>query len=138
MTYDKKDFFQEAPLRLPINMVCLEHTKEKKTMTHAEAVKMVRGKRNADRRKVGNNTYAEILSDGTVGIKLHNTYVVKIHEDGTYTLNSGGWQTLTTKDRINQYSPRKVYQRNFQWYVEIVGSTGCTNLFPFMEGMVIS
>ncbi len=29
-------------------------------MNHAEAVKMVRGKRNAERRKVGNNTYAEI------------------------------------------------------------------------------
>ena len=57
-------------------------------MTHTEAVKMVRGKRNAERRKVGNNTYAEILPNGSVGIMLHSTYVVKIHEDGTYTLNS--------------------------------------------------
>ena len=37
----------------------------KNKMTHAEAVSMVRGKRNADRRKVGNNTYAEILHDGS-------------------------------------------------------------------------
>lgn len=106
-------------------------------MTHTEAVKMVRGKRNAERRKVGNNTYAEILPNGSVGIKLHSTYVVKIHEDGTYTLNSGGWQTHTTKDRINQYSPRKVYQRNFEWFVEVVESTGCKNLFPFIDGMVV-
>jgi len=34
-------------------------------MTHSEAVKMVRGKRNAERRKVGNNTYAEILPNGS-------------------------------------------------------------------------
>ena len=67
-------------------------------MTYSEAIVVVRGKRNSDRRKVGNNTYAEILSDGSVGIKLHNTYVVKIHEDGTYTLNSGGWNTSTTKE----------------------------------------
>lgn len=102
-------------------------------MTHAEAVKMVRGKRNADRRKVGNNTYAEILHDGSVGIMLHSTYVVKIHEDGTFTLNSGGWQTLTTKDRINQYSPKRVYQKDFTWYVRMNGKD-----YPFIDGMVVS
>lgn len=101
-------------------------------MTHAEAVLMVRGKRNANRRKVGNNTYAEILSDGSVGIMLHSTYVVKIHPDNTYTLNSGGWQTLTTKDRINQYSPVRVYQRKYEWFVKINGKE-----YPFMEGMVV-
>lgn len=101
-------------------------------MTHSEAVKMVRGKRNANRRKVGNNTYAEILQDNSVSITLHSTDVVTIHEDGTYTLRSGGWQTLTTKDRINQYSPVRVYQRNFEWFVKINGKE-----FPFMEGMVV-
>jgi len=101
-------------------------------MNHAEAVKMVRGKRNATRRKVGNNTYAEILYDGSVGIMLHSTYVVKIHEDGTYTLNSGGWQTLTTKDRINQYSPRYVYQKNFEWFVKEPNGS-----IPFEDGMVV-
>jgi hypothetical protein len=40
-------------------------------MNHAEAVSMVRGKRNKDSRKIGNNTYAEILHDDTVAIKLH-------------------------------------------------------------------
>ena len=102
-------------------------------MTHAEAVTMVRGKRNKTSRKVGNNTYAEILSDDTVAIKLHSTYVVKIRADGTYTLNSGGWQTVTTKDRINQYSPVRVYQRKFQWYVSLNGKE-----YPFMDGMVVS
>lgn len=102
-------------------------------MNHAEAVKMVRGKRNKDSRKIGNNTYAEILNDNTVGIKLHSTYVVKIRDDGTYTLNSGGWQTATTKDRINQYSPVRVYQRKFEWFVTINGKE-----YPFIDGMVVS
>lgn len=102
-------------------------------MNYAEAVKMVRGKRNKDSRKIGNNTYAEILSDDTVGIKLHSTYVVKIRADGTYTLNSGGWQTVTTKDRINQYSPVRVYQRDYTWYVTINGKE-----MPYMDGMVVS
>ena len=110
----------------------IQKTKGKK-MTHSEAVAMVRGKTNRNTRKVGNNTYAEILSDGSVGIMLHSTYVVKIHEDNTYTLNSGGWQTLTTKDRINQYSPKYVYQKNFEWFVKINDKS-----YPFIDGMVVS
>lgn len=102
-------------------------------MTHDEAVRMVRGKRNKTSRKIGNNTYAEILSDNTVAIKLHSTYVVKIHSDGTYTLNSGGWQTVTTKDRINQYSPKRVYQKDFTWYVRMNGKD-----YPFIDGMVVA
>jgi len=105
---------------------------EKVKMNYSAAVSMVRGKRNANRRKVGNNTYAEILHDGTVAIKLHSTYVVKIHPDNTYTLNSGGWQTVTTKDRINQYNPRRVYQRKYQWFVNINDKE-----YPFMDGMVV-
>lgn len=101
-------------------------------MNYTEAVKMVRGKTNKDRRKVGNNTYAEILSDGSVGIKLHNTYVVKIHPYNFYTLDNGGWQTTTTKDRINQYCPYHVFQKNYEWFVKKGDKT-----FPFISGMVI-
>jgi hypothetical protein len=76
-------------------------------MTHSEAVKMVRGKTNK-----------EILPDGSVGIMLHSTYVVKIHPDNSATLNTGGWYTSTTKDRINMYSPVRVYQRKGEWYLD--------------------
>jgi len=106
-------------------------------MTHTEAVSMVRGKRNANRRKVGNNTYAEILSDGSVGIMLHSTYVVKIHENNLYTLNTGGWYTPTTKDRINQFCPARVSQRKGEWYVSRRCADGCRNEFPFIDGMVV-
>lgn len=101
-------------------------------MNHAEAIKMVRSKRNKDSRKIGNNTYAHILNDSTVAIRLHGTDVVSIHPDNTVTLQTGGWQTSTTKDRINQYSPVKVYQRKYEWYVTINGKE-----YPFMEGMVV-
>ena len=101
-------------------------------MNHAEAVKMVHGIGNRMQRKVGNNTYARILEDGTVAIRLHNTDVVSIHPDNTFTLRTGGWQTTTTKDRINQYSPVRVYQHKYEWYVTINGKE-C----PFMEGMVV-
>ena len=102
-------------------------------MTHTEAVKMIKGISYRTRRKVGNNTYAEILHDGSVGITLHSTCVVRIHEDGTYTLSNGGWQTPTTKDRINKYSPVKVYQRNYEWFVKLHNGKE----YPFYSGMVV-
>jgi hypothetical protein len=87
-------------------------------MTYLEAVMMVKGKTSASRRKIGNNTRAEILPDGSVAIILHATPVVTIHPNDSATLRSGGWRTSTTKNRINKYSPVKVYQRNHEWFLE--------------------
>ncbi len=87
-------------------------------MTYKEAVKMVKGKSSASRRKIGNNTYATIQPDGSVAIILHATPVVTIHPDDGVTINSGGWRTSTTRNRINKYSPVKVYQKNHQWYFD--------------------
>lgn len=98
-------------------------------MTHAEATKMVLGKRNREQRKVGNNTYAYIENDGSVAIELHGTKVVVLYPNGLVKLNSGGWRTHTTKKRINQYSPVKVYQKNYEWFL----SDGT----PFEDKMVI-
>jgi len=100
-------------------------------MTHCEAVNTVHGKRNASRRKVGNNTYAEILPDGSVGIALHGTTVVCIHPDNSATLNTGGWHTSTTKDRMNKYSPVRVYQCKGEWYLNNNDNT------PYVDGMTV-
>lgn len=99
-------------------------------MTHAEAIKMVHGKTKRTTRKVGNNTYAEIMPWGDVDIMLHGTTVVSIHPDNSVTLNTGGWHTVTTKDRINQYSPVRVYQRKGQWYLD--------DGTVFEDGMVVA
>lgn len=87
-------------------------------MTYAEAVSMVHGKTNRKTRKVGNNTYAEIEYDNSVSIRLHGTTVVRFYPNGTIKLNSGGWHTSTTKNRINKYSPVKVYQKKYEWYLQ--------------------
>jgi len=102
-------------------------------MTYAEAVKMVRGKTNRSKRKIGNNTRAYIEYDGSVSIELHSTKVVVLYPNGLVKLQTGGWQTITTKDRINQYSPVKVYQRNYEWFVKINSKE-----YPFVENMVVS
>jgi predicted glycosyl hydrolase (DUF1957 family) len=88
-------------------------------MTFATAAAAFATARNKDRGKPteNRNTVVVKVNDTTYGIKLYNTVVVNIHQDGTYTLNTGGWQTVTTKDRINNYSPARVYQRNGEWYM---------------------
>jgi len=87
-------------------------------MNYAEAVSMVHGKTNRKERKIGNNTYAEIGYDDSVSIRLHGTAVVRFYPNGLVKLNSGGWRTSTTKDRINKYSPVKVYQKKYEWYLQ--------------------
>jgi hypothetical protein len=79
------------------------------------------------RRKIGNNTYLYPHKDG-IAVRLHQTDVVVIHPDNTYTLNSGGWQTVTTKDRMNEYSPARVCQSKGVWYVDG---------YPFVDGMKV-
>lgn len=53
-----------------------------------------------------------------IGIKLHQTVVVKFYKDGRVQLNSGGWQTVTTRERINCYAP------NFKWDDELKTHVG--------------
>lgn len=73
--------------------------------------------KNRETKKVGNNTHLVRISPETIGVRLHNTVVVEIHSDGTYTLYSGGWRTVTTKARINEFCPVKVSQKNYDWFV---------------------
>ena len=107
-------------------------------MTHEAAVRMVLGKNNRRERKIGNNTWGLIHDNGDVGIILHRTEVVTIHADGTYTLRSGGWQTVTTKDRINKYSPYYVMQRKWEWFVGFYDGVGHHELGAFEDGMRVN
>lgn len=106
-------------------------------MTHAELASLVRGKNDRKSRKIDNNTRAYIEYDGSVSVELHNTKVVVLYPNGLVKLQSGGWMTPTTKDRMNRYSPVRVTQRKGEWYVNTLCSDGCRNDFPFMENMVV-
>lgn len=98
-------------------------------MTHREALKLVHGSTNRMQRKVANNTYARIEQNGDVVFRLHSTDIVTIHPDNTATLKNGGWNSSTTKERINRYSPIGVYQKNWEWFL--------TDGRQFQEGMLV-
>jgi hypothetical protein len=87
------------------------------TLTYREAADLLATARNADAGKpLANNTRLFKRGDDYV-IRLHSTDIVLIHADGTYTLDSGGWRTLTTKSRMNDYTPATIAQERGIWYV---------------------
>lgn len=79
-----------------------------------EALRTLNGR---DSRKIDNNTRLERINADEIGVKLHATYVVRYKRNGSITIHSGGWQTVTTKDRINNYSPARISQRAGVWYM---------------------
>ena len=68
-------------------------------------------------RPIANNTRVEQLNENTIGILLHSTYIVKYFKDGLIELNSGGWKTVTTKDRMNRFAPFHIWTERHVWYV---------------------
>lgn len=98
--------------------------------------------RDKDVRKIGNNTWVERVTElGTgkingVAIKLHHTDIVIFCTDGRILLNSGGYQSKTTKDRMNAALPQhyRVFQKDYAWYVRCA-RTGA--VVPFRDGMVL-
>jgi hypothetical protein len=66
------------------------------------------------------NTSLERLNEDTIALRYHSTNVVTFHLDGRIVLRSGGWETVTTKDRMNRClrnSGYSVFQKKFQWFV---------------------
>jgi hypothetical protein len=47
---------------------------------------------------------------------LHGNKIAEHREDGLYITHCG-WQTKTTKDRLNALSGVRIYQKNFKWYL---------------------
>jgi len=63
-----------------------------------------------DVQKVANNTFRYQGPKGLDHIRLHATDIlIQDHKKGRLTVNTGGWNTLTTRDRIHSYLPSKWY-----------------------------
>jgi hypothetical protein len=75
-------------------------------------------------------------NNGFTCVKYHQTDVVKF-SPVEIILNSGGWQTATTKTRMNQASNQFglgycVFQKDFKWFVDFEGKT-----IDFEDGMTL-
>lgn len=113
--------------------------------SYEQAVGLLRGK---STRTVCNNT---IIAKGTsvgghtvVSVYLHRHPVVRLYSDGKVILDSCGYRTVTTKDRINRCLPAGVdlsqdkgtwYLRKFAMQEQYYGGKG--TVVPFVDGMTV-
>ncbi len=88
------------------------------------------------RRKLGHNTYLERDDESAYHVRLHATRIVTFHRDGRVELNSGGWRTVTTKERMNRYLPSgwRLYQDAHVWYVAYASDWDWTSMSRWYYG----
>jgi hypothetical protein len=88
-----------------------------------------------DSRKIAHNTKLERLDAERIGVRLHRTVVVEFRADGTTRLDSGGWRTVTTKERLNRYMPPgyRIAATRRVWFLYWLGE----RVGEFSDGLVL-
>jgi hypothetical protein len=84
-------------------------------------------KANTMDRPIANNTRLIQINDSTIGIKLHDTFIVKYHDNShldcidkgedIIQFDTGGWKTVTTKERMNRFAPVSIWSERHIWYI---------------------
>lgn len=103
------------------------------------------------RKKIANHTYVERgghstgrgdqIAVGEIGIVYHETAVVVYTRDGRVRLNTGGWLTTSTRDRINRFThgELRLTSANARWIViyarDPEGHYWSGPSVPFEDGM---
>lgn len=108
---------------------------------HYEALVMLKKR---DSLIVANNTRLLRHPDGTITLRYHRTDIVTYLPDGNLQLRTGGWQTSTTKDRLNLALGARgnILQSNHVWYYYQSISFNPdyryhTNRVEFTNGMIV-
>lgn len=102
-------------------------------MNYQEAVTQLRNK---TRRKIANNTYLETREGGAIAVRLHNTDILTFRP-GETVFNSGGWLTVTTKERFNRFTPLgRFYSDKGEWFLN-VGTWEKPQLYAYQDGLTV-
>lgn len=59
--------------------------------------------------KLANNTYLHRVADDAIAVRFHATDVVTFYADNVTELDSGGYRTQTTLERLNRYLPNRTF-----------------------------
>ena len=82
-------------------------------------------------RKLAHNTYVEQDSDGSIGVRFHTTRILTFHPEGSFTVNTGGYRSVTTKQRLNALLPSgyRIFSEQYAWKISTPEGT-----FDFEDG----
>jgi hypothetical protein len=103
-------------------------------MNYQQAAAELARSRIGRRRLPGRNTYLMPGRGTEITMRYNQTVVVTWRRCGAVVLNSDGWRTLTTKERMNRVSGVMVYQRRREWFVFIRRTNA---LLPFTDGVLV-
>ena len=88
---------------------------------------------------VKNNTRLTEYADGRRTLRLHATDIITWKPDGKIILNSGGWDTVTTRARFNEFLPDyiRVYRKRGQTYISYNrdNDNQTSQVLEFTDGM---
>ena len=98
--------------------------------------------------KSGNTSVHFDPETGVSIVRLHGNKIAEI-DDTSMTIFDGGWQSVTTKSRLNALcdefciAGEGVFQRNFKWFVhKLVGQSSITgkvfNEEEFVNGFIFA
>jgi imidazoleglycerol phosphate synthase glutamine amidotransferase subunit HisH len=62
------------------------------------------------------NTMVQILNNGEPDLMLHG-HTIATMQDNQLFISSCGWNTTTTKERLNGLEGVRIYQKNYEWYL---------------------
>jgi hypothetical protein len=82
---------------------------------------------------IANNTVQYERENGDSVIRLHHTDIVTTRKNGDVVGNTGGWQTVTTKERLNRYLPVQIYSEKGVWIVRHNG-----NSYTWQDGITFT
>ena len=64
-------------------------------------------------------------------VRYYYTDIVTYYPDGTFSLNCGGWPTMSTRDWIEATAPAFIRQKNHKWEIMLADFTTWQ---PFVSG----
>jgi hypothetical protein len=111
----------------------IDMTRKSIPTTYNEARAMLNGRTT---RTIANNTTLVDQGEGVIGLRLHGTFVVVFDDSGHIILNSGGYRTRTTADRLNRVARAhgwSVFAKSFDWFI----SAPDGSVFAWEDGFTI-
>jgi hypothetical protein len=62
------------------------------------------------------NTWVQIVH-GRRFLHLHGNVIAEMTQHGELWICDAGWQTTTTKERLNGFNMVNIVQKDFEWYL---------------------
>ena len=104
--------------------------KQKTIQSYETAAAAFENRPRGDSKRLHKNCRLHRVGENYV-VRYYYTDIVTYYPDGTFTLNCGGWPTMSTRDWIEATAPAFIRQKNKKWEILL---DGFATWQPFVNG----